>query len=221
MQRINDGVCPFCAQDLGTSPLIKHYRAYFSEAYTRLKTNIADQIAAVEKRHGGDIPAAFERAVRVAIEAREFWRPFTQVPDVALDTAAIARAGKAAREGVLEALRAKQAAPLEPTSLSTKTTAAIEAYGRCVKAVATASDALQAVNPQIAIVKEQAAVANVATLTGELAMLKAIQARYDPAIERLCQAYLEEKTRKAETERLREEARSALDNYRAAVFPAY
>jgi wobble nucleotide-excising tRNase len=151
MQRINDGGCPFCAQDLGTSLLIKHYRAYFSEAYTRLKTNIADQIAAVEKRHGGDIPAAFERAVRVAIEAREFWRPFTQVPDVALDTAAIARAGKAAREGVLEALRAKQAAPLEPTSLSTKTTAAIEAYGKCVKAVATASDALQAVNPQIAI----------------------------------------------------------------------
>jgi wobble nucleotide-excising tRNase len=32
---------------------------------------------------------------------------------------------------------------------------------------------------------------------------------------------LEEKTRKAETERLREEARSALDNYRAAVFPAH
>jgi wobble nucleotide-excising tRNase len=221
MQRINDDVCPFCAQDLGTSPLIEHYRAYFSEAYTRLKTNIADQIAAVEKHHGGDIPAAFERAVRVAIEAREFWRPFTQVPDVALDTAAIARAWKAAREGVLEALRAKQASPLEPTGLSKQTTNSIEAYGKCVEAVASVSDALQAVNPQIAIVKEQAAAANVAILTSELAKLKAVQARYDPAIEPLCQAYLDEKTRKAQTEALREQARTALDNYRTAVFPAY
>jgi wobble nucleotide-excising tRNase len=221
MQRINDDVCPFCAQDLGTSPLIKHYRAYFSQAYTRLKTTITDQIAAVEKRHGGDMPAAFERAVRVAIEAREFWRPFTQVPGVALDTAAIARAWKAAREGVLEALRAKQAAPLEPTGLSKQTTDAIEAYGKCVEAVATVSDALQAVNPQISIVKEQAAAANIAILTSELAKLKAVQTRYDPAIEPLCQAYLDEKTRKAQTEALREQARTALDNYRTAVFPAY
>ena len=100
-------LCPFCAQDLQSSPLINHYRAYFSQAYTSLKKDIADEITTIEKRHGGDIPAAFERAVRVAIERREFWRPFTQVPEIALDTAAIARAWKSAREGVLQSAASK------------------------------------------------------------------------------------------------------------------
>ena len=221
MQRIKDDVCPFCAQNLGASPLIQHYRAYYSEAYTTLKTDIASQVTTVETRHGGDIPAAFERAVRVAIERREFWRPFTSVPDVTLDTAAIARAWKSARDEVLRALRAKQAAPLELISLSKDARAAMKAYEKCITAVTAVSDALQATNPQLAIVKEQAAVANVTTLASELAKLKAAEARYDPAVEPLCQAYLEEKARKTATEKLREEAREALDNYRQTIFPAY
>jgi len=214
-------VCPFCAQDLRSSPLIDHYRAYFSKAYTALKADIADQIVTVETRHGGDIPAAFERAVRVAIERREFWRPFTHVPEVALDTAAIARAWKAARDGVLRALRAKQAAPLEPTRLSEAAHAAIAAYAEHAFAVTAVSNALQEINPQIAIVKEQAAAANVAMLASDLAKLKAIETRYDPAIEPFCQAYLDEKARKAATEELREQARVALDSYRHTTFPAY
>ena len=159
--------------------------------------------------------------MRVAIERCEFWRPFTLVPEITLDTAAIARAWKSAREGVLRALRAKQAAPLEPLTLLKETRAAIAEYDKCLVAVAAASDALKAINPQIAIVKEQAAVANVATITIELARLKAIEARYDPAIAPLCQAHLDEKARKAATETLREQARTALDNYRSSIFPAY
>ena len=221
MRHIDGNLCPFCAQDLQSSPLINHYRVYFSQAYTSLKKDIADEITTIEKRHGGDIPAAFERAVRVAIQRREFWRPFTQVPEIALDTAAIARAWKSAREGVLRALQAKQAAPLEAMILSKETRGAIAEYDKCVVAVAEASDALKAINPQIAIVKEQAAVANVATITTELARLKAIAARYDPAVAPLCQAYLDEKARKATTETLREKARTALDNYRSSIFPSY
>jgi hypothetical protein len=72
MHRIEQNLFPFCAQDLKASPLIDHYRAYFSEAYAGLKAIIADEIASIEKQHGGDVPAAFERAVRVAVERREF-----------------------------------------------------------------------------------------------------------------------------------------------------
>jgi wobble nucleotide-excising tRNase len=221
MHRIDQDVCPFCAQDIRSSPLIEHYRAYFSEAYATLRTDIANQIAAVEKNHGGDIPAAFERAVRVTIERREFWRAFTHVPEVMLDTAEIARAWKSARDGVLRELRAKQASPLESLMLSTKTRAAIAAYDKFVTALAELSDALQAINPQIAVVKEQAAVANVAALTNDLATLKAIEARYDPGVAPLCKAYLDEKAGKAATETLRDQARVALDNYRSTIFPAY
>jgi Uncharacterized protein conserved in bacteria len=64
------GTCPFCAQDLLGSPVIQHYRAYFSDAYAALKRTVSDALGAVNRAHGGDAPAGFERAVRVAVERR-------------------------------------------------------------------------------------------------------------------------------------------------------
>jgi wobble nucleotide-excising tRNase len=92
-----DASCPFCAQDLAASTLITHYRAYFGEAYGALKQAVSTQFQAINAAHGGDIPAAFERAVRIAVESREFWRSFAEVPEIALDTAEVARAWIAAR----------------------------------------------------------------------------------------------------------------------------
>src|SRR3546814_20829729 len=63
--------CPFCAQDLGGSPLIGHYRAYFSYAYTELKTAVAEELATVERLHGGEAAAGFERAVSDGGERRD------------------------------------------------------------------------------------------------------------------------------------------------------
>jgi hypothetical protein len=107
------------------------------------------------------VPAAFERAVRALIQRREFWQRFTEVPDIAIDTAAVARAWKAAREAVLAALHAKQGAPLDGTVLPATALAAIASYDESRDAVMAISGALQVINAQIAIAKEQAAAANV------------------------------------------------------------
>ena len=214
-------VCPFCAQDLAASPLIRHYQAYFSEAYDALKAAITATGQGINTTHGGDVPAAFERSVRVAVQSREFWRAFTDIPDIGVDTAAIARAWGAARDSVLTTLRAKAAAPLEPLALSAETRALIDAYGTHRASIAELSAALQARNATIALVKEQAAGANVATLTADLAKLAAIKARHEPAIAALCDDYIAEKDAKAATEALRVQARAALDGYRQSIFPAY
>jgi wobble nucleotide-excising tRNase len=214
-------ICPFCAQELSTSPVIDHYRAYFSEGYSALKTAIANGIKAVNAAHGGDAPAAFERAVRVAIQQREFWGKFAEVPEVNIDTAVIARAWKAAREAVLAALSAKRAAPLDPLALPESAVQAIANYDKLCAAVNTISGALQAVNTQIALVKERAASANVVTLTADLAKHKATRERHSATIAPLCQTYLDEKAAKKITEGLRDTAREALDVYRQTIFPAY
>lgn len=221
MPRIAADQCPFCAQDLHGSSLIAHYRAYFSEGYAGLKKAISDQIAATTAAHAGDVPAAFERAVRVALQGREFWQPFTAVPAFAIDTAAAVRLWNAAREAVLASLRAKQAAPLDPVALPEDARLAVAAYDVVRGQVALASDGLQAVNAPIALVKEQAASANVAALTADLGRLKAVRDRHDPAVDGLCQAHLAEKAAKGATETLRDQARTALDSYRRTIFPAY
>src|SRR3546814_20576247 len=105
--------CPFCAQDLGGSPLIGHYRAYFSYASTELKTAVAEELATVERLHGGEAAAGFERAVRVCGERRQSWARFCGMPAVGLDTADLARALRGARGAVMEALRAEHGVPLD------------------------------------------------------------------------------------------------------------
>lgn len=214
-------ICPFCAQDLGASPLIRHYQAYFSDAYEALKNAITEVGQGINAAHGGDVPAAFERAVRVAIECREFWHPFTDIPDIDVDTAAIVRAWGAARDAVLTILRAKAAAPLEQATLSPEALAAVAAYDAHRATIAELSAALLARNAPIAIVKEKAAGANVATLAADLAKLAAIKARHEPAVAAVCDDYLGEKAAKKVTEGLRDQARAALDQYRQNIFPAY
>lgn len=203
--------CPFCSQDLQKSPVIAHYRAYFSEEYSKLKRDIDFQLSAVERAHGGDNPAAFERSIRLAEQGCQFWNQFTTVPDVSIDTSMIARAWKTAREAVIMELRKKQAAPLEPATLSKSALKAIDSYHTLRDSVAKASTSLLETNPAIQIVKEKAAGADVSALTADLAKLTAIKVRYSDAVAPLCRAYLDEKKEKEKTERLRDEARASLD----------
>lgn len=214
-------VCPFCVQDLARSPLIRHYEAYFSEAYDGLKSAIIETGQNTSAAHSGEIQAAFERAVRVAVQNREFWRDFMDVPELDLDTAAIMRSWTAARDAVLAVLRTKAAAPLEATALPPETLSAVAVFAREALVVATVSETLTARNGQVALVKEQAAAANVAALTSDLARLRAVAARHAAPLSAACDAYVAEKDAKVATEGLREAARAALDQYRTAIFPAY
>lgn len=214
-------VCPFCAQDLGGSPVIQHYQAYFSEAYRNLRTAINDAGQGINATHGGDVPAAFERAVRVAVENHTFWNAFTDVPDVNIETASILRAWTSARDGVLTVLRAKAAAPLEEMVLPQDVIALVAAYDNDRAAIGAVSDGLVACNAPIAIVKEQAAAASLPALTADLARLQAVQRRHSEPTNTQCAEYLAEKAAKTATETQRRQARAALDNYRQNVFPAY
>lgn len=214
-------ICPFCAQGLEDSNIIAHYETYFSEGYAALKREITDHGKAISAAHDGEIQSAFERAVRLFIQSGDFWRKFMEVPAIAIDTAEIARAWKAAREPILTILRAKLASPLERMTLTPEILTAVAAYEAHREAVATTSQAVVACNAQIAIVKEKAASANVTTLSTDLAKLKMTQARHSPAVAPLCQAYTNEKNAKKATETLRDNARKALDQYRANIFGQY
>lgn len=218
----HDGeICPFCAQDLGGSELIGHYRAYFSQAYEDLKLAIRQTGVAIRDMHAGDIPSAFERDIRTAVQAHEFWKDFAELPEIEVDTAAIARQWNAAREGVLEQLRAKAAAPLDRMVLSPAVRQAVMDYRARIAEVADLSERLGAVNARLDVVKEQAQADDLAALTDDLTKLKAQKAQFDPAVVPHCDAYTAEKTAKAATETLRTQARAALDQYREQIFPAY
>jgi wobble nucleotide-excising tRNase len=206
---------------LSDSPIILHYEAYFSAAYNDLKAAITETGQAIKAAHDGEIQAAFERALRIAVQSREFWGGFMDVPAIEVDSAAILRNWTAARDAVLTILRAKAAAPLEAGVLSADAIAAIDAFARDTQVIAAISATLTGCNAQIALVKEQAATANVNALAADLERLRAIKARHSAPLNAACEAYMAEKDAKAVTEGLRTSARDALDQYRTTIFPAY
>ena len=217
-RRVN---CPFCAQDLTGSPVINHYRAYFSAAYADLKRRVSEALADINHTHGNDLPAAFERAVRVAVERRQFWSRFCDVPEITVDTAAIVRDWRFAREAVAAALTGKKAAPLERMTLAQGARDAVAAYEAHRHGIAELSAALQHANAAIRVTKEQAAAGNPAAIAADLSRLKAVKARHSVRIAALCHSYLAEKAAKTETEQQRDQTRATLDQHRTTVFAGY
>lgn len=213
--------CPFCDQSLETSTIINHYREYFSTQYAALKDTIYQNIQDEEKQHGGDAHTAFERAVRIIGERRQFWSEYCDVIEVSIDTEAIIDAWKTAHLEVGTALLDKNDKPLETFPLPTPAKAAVEAYELHRQCIATINTNLQKANQRIAEVKRDAADADINTLKVDLDRLKAIQARHEPDTSTRCKAYTDALVAKTQAEKDRDDARDALDAHRVSVFPKY
>jgi wobble nucleotide-excising tRNase len=213
--------CPFCAQGLAGSPLIRHYEVYFSDAYNGLKSAITKISQDIAADHSGEVQTAFERAVRVALQNNEFWGGFMDVPNIDVDAAAILRNWTMARDAVLTVLRAKAAAPLEAMILSPEAIAAFENFARDRQAILHLSATLNDCNAQINLIKGRAAAANGTELAANLVRLQAIKVRHSAPLNAACDVYVAEREAKVASERQRNTARAALDQYRTAIFPAY
>ena len=213
--------CVFCAQNLGDSPVIGHYRAFFSDAYRTLQRNIVGAASALNQTHTDYVATALERSVRVLGERRQFWSRFAELPPVQIDTATIVRDWQAARNQLAALLAEKRAAPLDAVAVPDAVRAAVQLHEAHLATVAAVNQQLTQANQAIAAVKQRAANANPAAISATLSRLKAVQARHSAATSALCADYLAEKQAKGATELLRDQAKTALDQYRANVFPNY
>lgn len=224
MGRLNqneDDVCPFCGQDLAQSQIIKHYRTYFSNAYAELKNAVTDTLNTVNITHGGDRIAAVERLIRVSVETQAFWSEFIDLDVIDIDTEIVARDWAAMRELLIEKLKEKQAAPLEPMELDEETSSAMLVYEKHCRCFARLNDSLQQANIEINRFKEQTKIEDVNQLTTTLNRLNAIKQRHVPNIAALCDDYLNELSAKRVTEQQRDEVRQELNQYRESIFVNY
>lgn len=213
--------CPFCAQDLSGSEIINYYNIYFSENYKSLKEEIINYGIFIRDSHSGDVQTAFERSVRLAVEAHEFWKEFAEIPKIEIDTAAIVRDWNSARDAVLSQLRKKASAPLEQMELSFETKQLIFQYQQRICDVNLVFRSLSDANSHLATIKEQVQEDELSALTNDLERLKAQKMRFEPDIKEKCDRYLSEKNAKIKTETLRYEARLKLENYREKIFREY
>lgn len=220
-QQTGDKSCPFCEQSLSSSPIIAHYEAYFSEAYKRLKNDVADAATAFRQKYSGAKATEFERGVSNAAENARFWGQFAAMPNINLASSAIADIWNTMFQTIDAALTQKEHSPLDPITLPASALQAVQKYSQTRASVVLLNDELTAANMQIRVVKEQAAAGDVRALEADLVKLKATKARHSAAIDPLCRDYLAEVAAKALAETQKAAARTALDQYRTNVFPAY
>lgn len=213
--------CPFCDQALAGSEIMGHYRVYFSAEYTALKSDIEAMDAAVSVAHAGDAQATFLRQIGQLAQRIEFWARFVTLPDLNLDPESFMGAWTRARNEVLALVRQKERAPLEPVAIPNSTMEALAVFDQARAALEEVFRKLLETNAAIAVAKEQAAAANVATIQASLNELRGAKKRHAAENAALCAAFDAAKQAKATADAARDAARSALDAHRATVFPAY
>lgn len=211
--------CPFCGQDVKKSSLIAHYRAYFSEAYRKHKTTIASLKESVKAEFDGDKLARAQRGIQDAQMRHSFWSKYVSLAAFAINVENVAAAWIAAREGLLEALDRKLAAPLEELSMTA--TKAFERYNAEAVSIKTLSASLLAQKAAIEVAKEQAAHGSLAVAEAQVTQLETIQRRHAGDMPQKCKDYLAAKLTKSKLEEKKEEARTALNDHRKKVFVTY
>lgn len=213
--------CPFCSQNVEADPLVTHYRAYFSDSYTSLKTEIDRAIYNVKASSSADAVGSVARIANTNDERVTFWSRFCELPRLALDSEALSREWVQAGEALLRVLESKKVAPLDAVPLPEESRALVERFNGAHETVTAYNDAVVAGNVQIALAKERSVTGSVSSITSDIERLKAIRQRFTDPVPAACADYIREKENKARTEVLRTEARAALDNYRQEIFPAY
>ena len=143
------------------------------------------------------------------------------MPEVQIETAAIIRDWQAARDQLAALLAVKQASPLDPVVVPEGVHTLVQLHVHSIASIFALNQQLTQANQAIAAVKQRAANANLVAIAATLSRLKAVQSRYTPATSAHCANYLAEKEAKASTERQREHAKTALQQYRVSVFPNY
>ena len=214
-----DPTCPFCGRGLNELDLIAHFRAYFSENYTRLKNDISDLVDQLNQDHEENKQVEFQQSVNAVMQTKTFWDNYCQLPEININADSIANDWRDVKAVAINTLKAKQAAPLDRQEFSGEALSLFEKFSLHRDEVKVANESLAAANEIILEVKKRAIDSNVEEIRAKLVRLKAIKARFSEEISALCRDYLQEKEAKTLAEAERVEARDELGGYRSNIFP--
>lgn len=215
------GFCPFCGQDLGASALIDHYRAYFGQAYSDHKRDIAETHSALVHDLGGDSIADFQRKLEAVRDHHRFWGRFIEMPNFDLDSDRIARVWQDARDVLISLLDQKASSPLESIDLDEDARSKLDTYATTSEHVNSVSQALQDRNTNITQLKTETLEGDLSAAKADLNRLIATKSRFSNEVQQLCSEYLAAKQAKERAEQQKVSARECLDQHREQVIPRY
>ena len=173
---IRNNDCPFCGQSLNGIALIAAYRAYFSEAYNALRTEITTLRQQVADTFGDRVIAGVERIIDQNSAGVEFWSRYCTITPPVL-AVAVAEGLFILRNASLPLLDRKAASPLEPVAMDASFTGAHAAFRERRVVSRTYNQAVRAANAVIAQKKAVTGNIEVRVVQSAFTLLQAIKKR--------------------------------------------
>ncbi|MFC4350372.1 AAA family ATPase [Fodinicurvata halophila] len=214
--------CPFCGQSLDRIDLIDAYRAYFSEEYEQLKSEISNLMARVDAELGEQAFSAVERTVHQNSTDLEFWQQYVTIAPPAIDDlVSLIQVLRDLRQAALSLLERKAAAPLDSISPSEAYTQAKQDYSTATESITRYNEYVNAANRIIRDKKEEVAGTDLQAARSELDRRKAVKTRYTNRIRQICDLYVQKNSEKRQQDEEKEQLRSRIDDHTNRIISTY
>jgi len=219
---IRNTACPFCGQPLDGVSLIVAYRAYFSEAYNALKTEITSFRQMIEASFTDREIARMERILDQNTAAVEFWSRYCEItPPVLAGADGAGDTLRTLRQTALAILGRKAASPLDRVAADPSFTAAHAALVAVQNDAATYTQAVRMINTAIAAKKAATGAADIRSIEGALTRLRATKRRHEPDAKAACQDYKATVAAKRAIDDQKASVKEKLDDYTQVVIGRY
>ena len=179
--------CPFCGQDIRSLPLLRAFRAVFSERYKALESEIAAMKSLIGQRLSDAVLGRLDTLVEQNKAAAEFWGkycifdlpPIDFPPDF---SAAVRRL----REAALALVDRKTATPLQAIVIDEEFIRALAIHDAGAAKVEFANVAIRTVGVLIAKRKAEAGAPDIKMAQSELVRRQAVRNRHTVTVASLC-----------------------------------
>ncbi len=213
--------CPFCGQSIADVSLLADYQKYFSQSYAAFKSDLANLQRSVEKDLGDTALLVLQGTLSSNAALVSFWSQFVglTLPELAFDE--IKKAVGNLRRAALARLKLKRSSPLEPVPEDAAFGVAQTELQAIVTKALGYNAAIIAANASISAKKAEMETGNLAAAKAGLALLLAMQKRYEAGVVADCAAYSGMFHAKAILDSDKAAAKAKLDAYSEDVVERY
>jgi wobble nucleotide-excising tRNase len=215
--------CPFCGRSLSGVEIIESFRAFFSEEYSRLKSELSTARTKIDSAFGETALLSLQKTLATNQSHNDFWFRFVQIGqtpflDFSVDVQPILEAH---RENLHVLLAKKKDSPLEVVPLSDAFRESFEMLQALERKVAEYNHGVNQLNSAIDGIKAEVSSGDLNRAKRDILSLEAMAIRHSPPALDNCAAYQDALDRKKKLEGEKDQAKKELDEYGATVCTEY
>lgn len=219
---ICSNTCPFCAQSLDKVSLIAAYKAYFSEAYNTLRTEINSMRTLINEALSDREIGWVERTLDQNTSSIEFWSRYCAITPPPLDGAdSVGDTLRTLRQAASSLLDRKAANPLDSVEADAIFPVAHSAFVALQSEIATYNQAVLKINTAITAKKAATAATDVRSVEKTLTLLQATKKRHETDGSEASKKYEAALAKKIALEEQKEKFKEELNEYTTDVISEY